>query len=176
MHLTEEQHHVVEAAGGRPVEVIDPCSQRRYVLVPAEQYHRADPGGPAENAPRSGLPPEVARGEPMRFKLRELPMPPEAAAEVRQWCRQLGLWRRRSVQEIEDEAKLSYYFGGRYVAYLKSKAGPIVVAAGRQASDAYQRQLDALTSEERRQVVSWVPPVWNDPASELLTPFDSHDH
>lgn len=167
MHLTEEQHRVVEAAGGRPVEVVDPCSQRRYLLVPAENYHRAEPGGPAEDFPRNGLPPEVARGEPMRIKLRELPLPPEVTEEVRRYCKKLGLSRRRSVQEVEDEARLSYYFGGQYVTYLKSKAGPVVVAAGRQASDAYQRQLNALTPAERREAVSWVPPVWNDPDSQL---------
>ena len=108
MQLTEEQQRLVEAAHGQPVEFVDPRSQRRYVLVPAELYHRPDPRLAADDVPRSALPPEVARGEPLRIKLRELPLPPEAAEEVRRYCKQLGLWRRRSVQEVEDEAKLEY--------------------------------------------------------------------
>lgn len=167
MQLTEEQQQLVEAAHGQPVEFVDPRSNRRYVLVPAELYHRPDPRLAAADVPRSALPPEVARGEPLRIKLRELPMPPEVAEEARRYCKQLGLWRRRYVQEVEDEAKLSYYFGGQYVAYLKSKAGPIVVAAGRQDSDSFQRQLDALAPEERRQVILWLPSVWNDPDSQI---------
>ncbi len=176
MQLTAEQHQIVEAAHGQPVEVVDPLSNRAYVLVPAELYPRAGAVPPEADVPRSALPPEVARGEPLRIKLRELPMPPEVAEEARQRCKELGLWRRRYVQELEDELQLSYYFGGKYVAYLKSKDGPIVVAVGRRASESFQRQLDALAPEERRQVVSWFSFVWNDPVSELRTPFDSHDN
>ncbi len=175
MHLTEEQHHVVEAAHGRPVEVVDPRTQRRYVLVPAELYHRTEPALPAGEMPRSGLPPEVARGEPLRIKLRELPMPPELAEEARRYCKQLGIWRSKYVRPIEDDLKLQYYFGGQCVVWLRSKDGPILVAAGRQASEAFGRQLDALAPEERRRVCYSFPCVWDDPASELRTPLLSQD-
>lgn len=175
MQLTEEQQQLVEAAHGQPVEFVDPRSQRRYVLVPAELYYRPGPGLPAEEVPRSALPPEVARGEPLRIKLRELPMPPEVAERARRYCKQLGLWRSKYVQGVEDEAKLSYYFGGQTVVTLRSKAGPIIVAAGQVDSDQFGRQLDALPPEERRQVSYNFPTVWNDTVSELRTPFDSHD-
>lgn len=175
MQLTEEQQQLVEAAHGQPVEFVDPRSQRRYVLVPAELYHRPDPRLAAEEVPRSALPPEVARGEPLRIKLRELPMPSEVAARARRRCKELGLRLRRSVQELEDELQFQYYFGGQYIGYLKSKHGPIIVAAGRLASESFRSQLDAVPFEERRKVIKWLPPVWNDTVSELLTPFDSHD-
>ena len=167
MRLTEEQHQVVEAAGNQPVEVVDPQTKRAYVLLPVELFYGNGPVEPEVPAPRDGLPAEVARGEPMRINLRELPTPPEVAERIRRHCKKLGLWRRRYVQEVEDEIKLSYYFGGRYVAYLKSKDGPIVVAAGKLASEAFQRQLDALLPEERRTVIKWLPDVWNDPVSRL---------
>ena len=175
MRLTEEQQQLVEAARGQPVELVDPRSQRRYVLVPAELYHRPDPGLSADDVPRSALPPEVARGEPLRIKLRALPLPPEAAERVRRCCKRLGLWRRKYIQGIEDEAKFSYYFGGQAVVTLRSKDGPIIVAAGHPDSEAFGRQLDALPSDERRQVSYSFPPMWNGPASEPRILFTHED-
>lgn len=63
------------------------------------------------------------------------------------------------------------YFGGRYVVWIPSKDGPIVVAAGRVESEEFGRQLDALPPEERRAVRYDVPRLWNDPESELRSPF-----
>jgi hypothetical protein len=149
------------------VDVLDPQSNRAYVLLPVELFQHIRTVLPEVVAPHSTLPAEVTRGEPIRIKLRELATPPEVAERVRRICKKLGFWRRRYAQEVEDEAKLSYYFGGQYVAYLKSKDGPIVVAAGRQASEEFQRQLGALLPEERRTVIKWLPSVWNDTVSQL---------
>jgi hypothetical protein len=171
MRLTEEQHRLVEAAQGQPVDVVDPRTNRAYVLLPAELYQRARtlPQGAAVPA---GVPPGGgAGGEPLRLKLRELPLPPEVAEEARKYCQQLGLWRRRYVQDVEDELRLQYYFGGQAVVYLRSKDGPIIVAAGRVADEAFGRQLDALPPGERRQVNYDFPSVWNDQVSQLRTPF-----
>ena len=38
MLLTAEQHLAVEAAQGKPVDVVDPQTQRTYVLLSAELY------------------------------------------------------------------------------------------------------------------------------------------
>src|SRR5262245_34023042 len=119
MRLTEEQHQLVAAAGDQPVDVVDPQSNRAYVLLPAALFQRVREILPEVAAPREALPEEATRGEPMRIKLRELPMPAEAAEETRRYCKKLGLWRRRYVQEVEDEVKLSYYFGGQAVVTLR---------------------------------------------------------
>jgi hypothetical protein len=162
MRLTEEQHQLVEAAQGRPVDVVDPLTNRAYVLLPAELYQPvpAAPQGPA--VPADAPPAGGAGGEPMRIKLRELPMPPEVAEEARRYCKKLGLWRRRYIQDVEDELRLQYYFGGQAVVYLRSKDGPIIVAAGRVEDEAFGRQLDALPPGERRQVAYDFPMAWSD--------------
>jgi hypothetical protein len=40
IELTEEQQRVVQEQAGKPVEVLDPVTQRTYVLVESEQYER----------------------------------------------------------------------------------------------------------------------------------------
>jgi hypothetical protein len=175
MQLTEEQHQLVEAAKGQPVDVVDPQSNRAYVLLQAELFQRVRPILQEEGVPRCALPEEAARGEPMRIKLRELPMPLEVAEETRRYCKKLGLWRRRSVQLAEDEAKLQYYFGGQAVVTLRSKEGPIIVAAGRVESETFGRQLDALPAAERRQVSYSFPSVWNDPSTPPRILFTHED-
>lgn len=171
MQLTEEQHRLIEAAGGQPIDVVDPQSNRAYILVPAELYQRVRVAFPEVAMP----PAREARKEPHLGKLRDLPLPPDVAEEARRYCKQLGLWGRKYIQEVEDELMFQYYFGGEYVVYLRSKDGPIVVAAGRLESEEFGRQLDAVPSEYRRKVVYLLPSVWKDTASELRTPLDSYD-
>jgi hypothetical protein len=180
MRLTEEQHRDVEAAQGKPVDVVDPQTQQAYVLLPAELYQRvrdlveregmrAAPGAPpASEPPRIPLPPE---GQPMRVKVRALPTPPEVAEEVKKSCRRVGFWRRKYVQQVEDELKLQYYFGGQAVSYLYTREGLVVVAAGDRNSDAYDRLLSFLPPEERRQAILDFPFRWHDTTNEVITPF-----
>src|SRR5438034_1541466 len=40
IHLTEEQRRLVEAEQGRPVDVLDPSTNRTYVLIAREQFVR----------------------------------------------------------------------------------------------------------------------------------------
>ncbi len=40
IELTEQQQRVVQEQAGRPFEVLDPGSQRTYVLIESEQYER----------------------------------------------------------------------------------------------------------------------------------------
>jgi hypothetical protein len=175
MKLTEEQHQLVEAAKGQPVDVIDPQSNRAYVLVPAELFQRIRPAVHEEEVPGANMPPEAARGEPMRIKLRELPMPEEAAARVRRHCKNLGFWRRRYIQGVEDQVKLSYYFGGLAVVTVPSKDGPVIIAAGRPESEEFGRQLNALSPEERRQRCCWYPGMWQGPTSGPRIIFTHED-
>src|SRR5262245_43706981 len=174
MKLTEEQHCAVEAAQGKPVEVIDPQTQRTYVLLSSEQYQRVRglvEGPEAGRAPV--LPPEpeppknplIPEKGPMRVKVRDLPTPPELAAEAKRYCKQLGTCWRKDVLEAEDELKVQYYFGGQAVSYLRTKEGPVIVAAGYRDSDAYDQLLAFLPAEERRRVILDFPSKWNDTTS-----------
>jgi hypothetical protein len=171
MRLTEEQHQLVEAAQGQPLDVVDPRTNRAYVLLPADLYQRVRAALQPTAGPSSAAPGEGVKREPLRIKLRELPLPPEVAAAARRHCQRLGLWRQKYVQQVEDELKLQYHFGGQCVVYLRLKDGPIVVAAGEAGSDEFGRQLDVLPPEERRQVSYSFPTTWNDQVSELRTPF-----
>jgi hypothetical protein len=38
--LTDKQRQAMEEQPGRPVEVVDPSTQRAYVLIPREEYER----------------------------------------------------------------------------------------------------------------------------------------
>lgn len=170
MQLTEEQHRLVEAAQGKPVDVVDAQTNRAYVLLPVEMYQRVrdllegSAAAPDGSAVRS-------EGLVLPVKLRELPTPPEIAEEVRKRCMQLGIWGRKNVQRVEDELKLQYYFGGKYVAYFRSDQGPVIVAAGRSDSEEVGRQLDALSREERQKLIHCFPTVWNDEVSEYGSLF-----
>jgi hypothetical protein len=42
--LTDELRQALEASAGRPVELVDEQTARRYVLVDAKEYERARPG------------------------------------------------------------------------------------------------------------------------------------
>jgi hypothetical protein len=174
MQLTAEQHQVVEAAEGTPVQVVDPQTRQTYVLLRAELYERLrdllerEQAAEPRAAPATSAAPERP---PTRVKLRDLPMPAEVAQAVTRHCQKLGLWRRKYVRQVEEELKLQYHFGGQYVACLPSGEGPVVVAVGSPGSEEFGRQLDALPLEERRQVTYLVPTIWNDPSSALLTPF-----
>ncbi len=49
IELTEMQRRAMEGERGQPVEVLDPATRRRYVLLAGEQYERVRPlleGGP----------------------------------------------------------------------------------------------------------------------------------
>lgn len=38
--LTDEQRHALERSGGKPIELIDELTGKRYVLMRADQYER----------------------------------------------------------------------------------------------------------------------------------------
>lgn len=178
IELTDQQRQIVEAQKGRIIEVVDPTTRRTYFLVAAEMYERlrglleGDEVGerfPAQEADATGA--ELPGARRLRQRLRDLPTPPDVAERVQRRCEKLGLSRKESRAEVEEELKLQYYFGGQYVGYLRSAEGKIVIAAGRLDSEEFSRQLDALDPEERRKVVLDVPSRWNETVSQILTPF-----
>ena len=54
IELTEEQRRLVEAEHGKPVDVIDPATNRNYVLLAREMYEKVR----SVLSPEPGLPPE----------------------------------------------------------------------------------------------------------------------
>jgi hypothetical protein len=64
-YLTEEQHRVIEAAAGKPVEVLDPATNRAYVLVSADTYQQVrdlvEERAATAQAPMSHIPGSAAR-------------------------------------------------------------------------------------------------------------------
>jgi hypothetical protein len=93
---------------------------------------------------------------------------------VKQVCKKLGFWRRRYVADVEEELKLLYHFGGQYVGLLPAKEGPLVVAAGA-LDGAFDRQLEALSPADRRQVLLLAVDRWDDRASLILSPLPTHE-
>jgi hypothetical protein len=184
IHLTDQQRQAIEAQQGRPVEVVDPVTKRTYLLIAAETYERfrdvleskqsagllETPAAAASEGPQG-----AAEPSPMRQPLKDLVTPPEVAEEARRYCKKLGLSRKKYRVWAEDELKLQYYFGGRYVGFLNTAEGMVVVAAGRLGSEEFDRQLAALSPQERQNVILDAPCRWHDEVSTILTPFAYED-
>jgi hypothetical protein len=169
IELTSEQRQAILAHPGGPIDVIDPTTQRIYVLVAREEYEkgrafqRADP--PEEERQQAAL--------AVPQCLADLPTPAEVADAVK---RSYTRWRKlggKSLATIEEELKLQYYYGGQSVNYLRTPRGIVVMAVGHCGTSDYRRQLDALPAELRPQLLLAIPSRWNDEVAEILTP---HDH
>ena len=65
------------------------------------------------------------------------------------------------MREVQDELLLQYYFGGQYVAFLPTREGPLVMAAGPLASAAFDQQLAAVSPQERQRVILEAVDPWN---------------
>jgi hypothetical protein len=174
IELTDAQRQALHTASGQPLEVVDPATQQRYVLLARAQYERIssqlEQGG---DAAASGLPLAVpSEGKPFRQRLRDLPLPPEVAAEAKQYCKHLGLWGAKWRREMEEHMKLQHYYGGTWIAYLRTDEGPVIVAAAASLGDpVFDQQLSFLTADERRRIILDLPVRLFDAESELVTPF-----
>ncbi len=68
--------------------------------------------------------------------------------------------------------KLQHYYGGRWIAYLRTDEGPVVVAAADSLDAPVFDQLQSsLSPDERRRRVLESPARLFDQESEILTPF-----
>jgi hypothetical protein len=176
IELTDAQRQALQTASGQPLEVVDPATQQRYVLLARAQYERVrsqlEKGGEGAALGLSPAPDVAAEGRPLRQRLRDLPLPPEVAAEAKQYCKRLGLWGAKSRREMEEHMKLQHYYGGTWIAYLRTDEGPVIVAAAASLGDpVFDQQLSFLTAEERRRIIIDLPVRLFDAESELLTPF-----
>jgi len=158
IELTDKQRRVLAAGRGKPLEVVDPDTQQRYVLVAREQFERVRSllEGPPAQAPGPRTTPAgpAPERQPLRQRVRELPLPPAVAAEAKRYGKRLGFWRAKHFRELEEQMKLQHYYGGKWIAYLQTDEGPVVVAAADSLDDpSFDQQLSFLTAEERRSVL-----------------------
>ena len=83
--LTEEQRKALEARPGGPIEVVDPATNRVYVLVTAEAYQRVrnllEQAVPGE--PRARVAPLMLRSQQAYW--RDLPKLRRLRSKQRQW-------------------------------------------------------------------------------------------
>lgn len=68
IELTDEQRQVLEAGRRQPVDVVDPATRRRYVLLAREQYERVRPlleqgAGPERPPVLPGIAPGILRSQ-----------------------------------------------------------------------------------------------------------------
>ena len=55
VELTPEQHQQVDAAAGKAVDVIDPATHKRYVLLPQDRYDDLRDAIDQQNLRNAGL-------------------------------------------------------------------------------------------------------------------------
>jgi len=177
MHLTEEQAKLVQQSKG-PVEVIDPTTNKAYVLLSSELYLKnrdlLQAEAPAEQ-PLAANPmkqhtsvPTQEESQPLRQRLLDLPVHPEVAEHLQERCTQLSIRGARPRQELLEELLLQWYYGGQSVGWLRTLHGKIIVAAG-SLDEAFDGQLAVLSPQERRQLVIEAVYPWNDAINWLPT-------
>jgi hypothetical protein len=177
IELTDTQRQALSAEPAQPVEVIDPATLQRYVLLHRDQYERMRTlveGGPKPVPPLGtqtsapAAPPQA----PLRQRIRDLLLPPEVAAEAKRYCKRLGRWGAQSLRDMEEQMKLQHYYGGRWIACLETDDGLVVVAAAESlGATCFDQQLAAVTAEERRHLLINSPTRLFDSESEILTLF-----
>jgi hypothetical protein len=169
IELTDQQEQAVKE--GRPIEIADPQSARAFVLLAREQYERIRfllEGSPEPGLSAPGTPaatPSPGEGKPQRVRLRDLPTPPEVAEQAKQSCRKYG-WNR---QDVEDQLKLQYYYGGQSIYILSTSQGPVVIPIEERYKDTPDLRYALLTPEERPHAGLTIPSCWHDPVSEILS-------
>src|SRR3954469_14327947 len=103
IELTPEQRQALQGVPDGPVEVIDPASRRKYVLVSREQYDRLRQPEPAPT-PTQQQP--VRPMPPVPQRLADLVTPPEVTEEARRrYARRWKVWGGGSFARIEQELK-----------------------------------------------------------------------
>ncbi|HYV39616.1 MAG TPA: hypothetical protein VE988_28265 [Gemmataceae bacterium] len=182
LELTEQQRQVLQPASSKPIDVVDPSTQLRYVLLTVEQYDRLRGTLPSQSDQQCSLTtpamaaPNQTDGKPLRQCVQHLPIPPEVAAEAERFCTRLSLWKTKNRREVEERMKLQHYYGGKWIAYLRTGEGLVVVAVADDLKDpAFDQQLSGLTGEERRRAIIDSPTRLFDQQSEILTPFPHED-
>ncbi len=174
LELTDEQQRALHAEPGKPIDLVDPATQRRYVLLAREQYERVRPlleGGTEQVLPPPLPPagPSAGEGGPQRVRLRDLPTPPEVIAAAERRCRKYYLRGKKRRQEVEENLKLQYYFGGQAVYTLDTSEGLVVIPIPERYRGTPGLRDIFFTPEERSRVCHTVPSPLDDTVTLILS-------
>src|SRR5947209_15594513 len=104
----------------------------------------------------------VMREHVTRVRLRDLPTPAELIEAAEHLCTQYHWWGKKRRQEVEEELKLQYYFGGQAIYVMSSAEGTIVIPIPECYHGTPGLRYLLFTPEERQRVCSTVPSPWND--------------
>jgi hypothetical protein len=105
----------------------------------------------------------------VRVRLRDLATPSEVTEEAERWCKKY-LWPgRKRRQEVEEQLKLQYYYGGQSIYLLDTPEGTVVVPIPERHKDTPGLRYILLTAEERPHACLTVPSPWRDTDSEIMT-------
>lgn len=168
IELTDQQEEAV--AQGRPVEIADPTSRRSIVVVAREVFERVRFLIEGTTVQTTTAVEFATEGNPLRQRICDLPLPPQIAVEANRYCVRLGLWGVKNRSQTEEQMKLQHFYGGKWIAYLRTNEGPVVVAAADSLADpAFDQQLSFLTPEERRSVLVDSPIRLFDDESQILS-------
>ena len=173
IELTDEQQKALQAEQGTRINVVNPATQQRYVLLAWEQYERVrpvldrgpEPSRQPEPTPARILPPD---GQALRIRLRDLPTPPEITEEANRYCKELGMGGRKDIQQAEDQMKLQYYYGGKAIYVVRAAEGPVVIPIEERHKDTPDLRYVLLTPEERPRACYEVPSRWQNTVCEIL--------
>jgi hypothetical protein len=173
IELTIEQRRVLQAGPSRPVDVVDPATRQRYVLLAREQYERVrslvEGSSGQAPPPAASAAPSPEQGEPPRVRLRDLPTPAEVAEDAERWCKKYDWGGKASRRGVEEQLKLQYYYGGQAIYLLRSPEGPVVLPIPERYRNTPDLRYVLLTAEERSRASSTIPPRWRDTISEILS-------
>ena len=112
------------------------------------------------SAPLAEMNPRLGTEATMRTKLKDLELPPQENERMLAKCEQLGFHSPEDLRQIEESTKLRHFFGGQYVATLRTSEGIEVVGASAPGVRLAARIANSseLTEEEKLQVsINLVP-------------------
>jgi hypothetical protein len=134
LQLTDEQRQALASQGNRPVPVVDPATNARYVLLPAEAYQRLCALAPADaNAPDQagaveappygpGIPPGIQRSKDAF--LRDLPALLQIKKRQGQWVAYHGEERLGFARTQAELDQLCFRRGLKLVDFYVGWIGP----------------------------------------------------
>jgi hypothetical protein len=172
IELTDNQRQALQVERGRPIELVDPETQQRYVLLAREQYERVR--DVLEECPVNGSSTPISSANAVqsdhaeRVRLRELPTPAEVIEEGKRWCKKYGYWGKKSRRDVEERMKLQYYFGGKAVYVVHSAEGAIVIPITDRFKNKAGLRYILLTPAERSHACLETPSPWHETVSEIL--------
>ena len=168
IEFTEEQRRALQAEAGRPLEVIDPATKQAYVIVALEKYERVrsffEGAEQSSRLTPSPVSSPLQAEKPERVRLCDLSTPPEVVDETERCCQRYG-WQR---QQVEEELKLQYYYGGQAIYVLRTSEGPVVVPITERYKDTPDLRHILFTPEERSRACLEIPSRWREQDSEIL--------